>query len=105
MLRLTETEYVDEDFAEVDLTGQELAGITFTRCDFSEAALVDVHTRRVTFTDCRFRGTELYDSAHRSSAFVSCTFERAALHGMSLVGCRLTPLRAPGRIAPRARTT
>lgn len=71
---LTESEYDDESFENLDMTGATLEGIrfrdcSFTRCNFSEATLA-----RCRFSDCQFQDCNLSLATLTGSGFDGVTF-------------------------------
>lgn len=74
---LTESEYDDEAFANLDLVGTTLEGIrfrdcSFTRCNFSEATLARCRFSDCQFQDCNLSLATLTGSGFDGVAFVDC---------------------------------
>jgi uncharacterized protein YjbI with pentapeptide repeats len=71
---LTESEYDDASFVNLDVTGATLEGIrfrdcSFTRCNFSEATIA-----RCRFSDCEFQDCNLSLATLTGSGFDGVTF-------------------------------
>jgi uncharacterized protein YjbI with pentapeptide repeats len=72
--------------AKIDLSGEDLSGVTFGYSDFTGAILNGTKFKNATFERARFNGASLNGADFTEAKLVEVTFSKASMDGTTLTG-------------------
>jgi uncharacterized protein YjbI with pentapeptide repeats len=90
MQELTDVEFEDQSFDDLDLFEADWRNARFVKCRFQGIDLRVSRTDHCLFDTCVFTAARLNLSEHTGSAFVNCSFRMAKLFRARFVECKLT---------------
>jgi len=86
-LRDDQTEFTDETFAALDVSGSSVAPRIFQSCVFTKCDLSDAGLTGSRFEDCRFHESNLSNARLTNARLASVRFERCKLVGINFTAC------------------